>query len=34
VANTISFKGSSTFNSNCTSTGTGTINYVNGTLVM
>jgi hypothetical protein len=34
VANTISFKGNSTFNSSCTSSGTGTINYTNGTLVM
>jgi hypothetical protein len=34
VANTISFKGNSSFNSSCTSSGTGTINYTNGTLVM
>jgi hypothetical protein len=34
VANTITFKGSSTFNSSCSSSGTGTINATNGTLVM
>jgi hypothetical protein len=34
VANTIRFKGNSTFNTNCSSSGTGTINYTNGTLVM
>jgi Flp pilus assembly protein TadG len=34
VANTITFKGNSTFNSSCTSSGTGTINATNGKLVM
>jgi len=34
VANTISFKDNSTFNTNCSSSGTGTINYTNGQLVM
>ena len=34
VAKTISFKGNSTFNTNCSSSGTGTISYTNGRLVM
>jgi len=34
VANTISFKGNSNFNTSCSSSGTGTINLTNGTLVM
>jgi Flp pilus assembly protein TadG len=34
VANALKFTGNSTFNSSCTSAGTGTINYSNGTLVM
>jgi hypothetical protein len=34
VAYTITFSGGSTFNSSCVGTGTGTINYTNGTLVL
>jgi hypothetical protein len=34
IAYTITFKGNSTFNSNCNSAGTKTINFTNGTLVM
>jgi hypothetical protein len=34
VANALSFVGNSTFNSSCSSSGTGTINATNGTLVM